>query len=1009
MVLEQRFRLVNGHPLRKFGFDPSSGEFRCKGQWLETNPLEMDDISRLQSLGIMLHCMPGWPLADGLDHTQFIPDSHQLLVSDTLATTWLSQTGLRRIPRTRVLVADEGGTGKTLGVAVAIRWIVTQPEANGPVIILVPPLLKEHWARHLRAVFNDDPDRVRILRSARFFNWHQHKDDIIIVSKFSWIHHWNSVQESLRQRAPLCVVIDEAHQGRSGMADRDPEELEDADEGNYEPQGVILEEGEGRHIPQHHADVLLKTCSRAEFAIGVTATPINIQTVEIEWILRILGAEQMYNFDPALNEDWNTAVSEISNWAREANPTEFCPNALLKAISLMIRNGQFPPQWNELNNDDLQCLTDWFGNADLKIRPDQALRLTRELHPYGRHLSMTLRRDLKRTREGETLRFRTRNETSCRVDCNEEMLQFLGSVQRNNHHIGMNETLRTSTRIVCSHRLNPRSTYQGAYRYPGEWTFNPDLLTWDHIRSITDPRIPRLRELIRYDLNLQTNADVVRQQRGCVIFTEFKGTIDGLMNDIRQNLPDVDGVHIDVQYLSGDVDLNQARQVLNRCERMSLRHNRFPVLICTPAGEVGLDMEWATTLIHWDLNTNPQRLEQRTWRLDRRISNDATTAEYRVIHMLLNEIPSMVRIENRVNDNFNRAATALGLNNRTYIPVGDMIGEPILPGGSNHHTYLIDDEIRRFDHLLHEGNEEVRHWQGGDSWPGLRLKEAERLRTATFFHFTGLQNEPTQILNQGFTGNFDGWNEQLEINQARSNLIRDIEEIASPISQVIGPIIPRRRGQHSFLCAWDSDDSQSSIPLPSAKLALPGLFGPITRNWQSKILVPVIRLGDVQKSEHKSRLVVAINLDIANLHTNKSAGLDDRGMRIIGDLHDGEFANVNEQDGWALINQCIGSLLSNSCEDFDAIWESESVLDPRGAQIANDRIQVLRRRNREARDIIAALSNQIEEDNEDDQANEGRRNRIGVLEESFSARESLINTLCEMSHQLTPVAILEVL
>ena len=28
-------------------------------------------------------------------------------------------------------------------------------------------------------------------------------------------------------------------------------------------------------------------------------------------------------------------------------------------------------------------------------------------------------------------------------------------------------------------------------------------------------------------------------------------------------------------------------------------------------------MNWASTVIHWDLPPNPQTLEQRTWRLDR--------------------------------------------------------------------------------------------------------------------------------------------------------------------------------------------------------------------------------------------------------------------------------------------------------------------------------------------------------------------------------------------------------
>ena len=93
--------------------------------------------------------------------------------------------GISPHPRTRVVVADEGGIGKTLSVSIAVRWITLRPDASGPVLVLVPPLLTEHWGRHLRAVFSDDPDRVRVLSSARFFDASLHRDDIVVMSKFS--------------------------------------------------------------------------------------------------------------------------------------------------------------------------------------------------------------------------------------------------------------------------------------------------------------------------------------------------------------------------------------------------------------------------------------------------------------------------------------------------------------------------------------------------------------------------------------------------------------------------------------------------------------------------------------------------------------------------------------------------------------------------------------------------------------------------------------------------------
>ena len=43
----------------------------------------------------------------------------------------------------------------------------------------------------------------------------------------------------------------------------------------------------------------------------------------------------------------------------------------------------------------------------------------------------------------------------------------------------------------------------------------------------------------------------------------------------------------------------------------------YHVVVGTSAIQEGISMNWATTIVHWDLPTNPQTLEQRTWRLDR--------------------------------------------------------------------------------------------------------------------------------------------------------------------------------------------------------------------------------------------------------------------------------------------------------------------------------------------------------------------------------------------------------
>ena len=83
-------------------------------------------------------------------------------------------------------------------------------------------------------------------------------------------------------------------------------------------------------------------------------------------------------------------------------------------------------------------------------------------------------------------------------------------------------------------------------------------------------------------------------------------------------------------------------------------NDEYPILICTPAGEVGLNMAWATTLVHWDLHPNPQRLEQRTWRLDRRLKVTQISENYLVLIPTFKDRWIIDDLINRNNDRYSR-------------------------------------------------------------------------------------------------------------------------------------------------------------------------------------------------------------------------------------------------------------------------------------------------------------------------------------------------------------------
>jgi len=1005
LTIKSDFRLLGTKPKRVFGYDITSSTHRIEGEWRRTKPLTDSDELNLQAIGGLLHALPGWPLADGIDRSKYTPDSHQLLVSDMLATNWFQDIeGLEDLSRTRVLIADEGGTGKTLGVSLAVRWTTIQQDAKGPVLVLVPPLLKEHWLDHLQAVFSDDPDRVQMLNSARFFDPIQHNNQIVIMSKFSWIHHWSGRESEI---TPLCVVIDEAHQGRTGMTLTEQEE----EGGEEEGQGIIVGEEE-TFSSKTHAKILQQTCAKARFAIGVTATPINIYTKEIEYILAMLGSESQWmkdtnNSNAEMNLQWQKSLAAITNWARNANDiTASCPIELLIPLSSMLQDKQYPKQWNEFGPDKIDSLIQWFDSicdGSTTLNPSHALRRVRDLHPYGRHLSMVLRMDLIPRKENEQQQFRIRKERSERLSIGKDILHFLSEVRRDDKAVGLLSTLNSSTRIVCSHRMNPNTTFEEVPRYTGTWDFTnqPYEDFWKQVRAMEDPRVDRLVDQIRDDLEHQDEGLPGRvTQRGCVIFTDWRGTIDSLKLEIKNRHPTVNDVTLSLFELTGSTDVNNAKRRLEECERLSGKDTDYPILICTAAGEVGLDMEWASTLVHWDLNPNPQRMEQRTWRLDRRISNVSTRSHYTVIHMVCDDIPHHETLEERINDRFNKAVESLGLQERSYIPVGRKEIE-IHPGGSLHSPHLMNDEIHHLDVMFH-GGEEQNHW------PGPRLKEAERLRCAAVAKYCvaeeSLQNCDS-ILQHGYLKENEPWPLQLTLGDARIRNIRDLEVISPPLSRKISPQIPNKENASTYACSWEQLMPGMQL-LPNLAKVPPKLFSNVLNECGQGVNIVAVSI-----ELPFEKCILVINKEIANLSVGEGSQFHDRGLRIIsfdGDqLFTAEDEDVEKQ-AWSVVFKSMKCLLTQ-VENIRLVESSipKPLEDLIGRQQIAKRIGDLRNRNEGKTREIIAIRNKIEECGNDHDGHNRRIARIDGLEVDIAQREKEIEILSGFSHTLTPIAIVE--
>ena len=122
---------------------------------------------------------------------------------------------------------------------------------------------------------------------------------------------------------------------------------------------------------------------------------------------------------------------------------------------------------------------------------------------------------------------------------------------------------------------------------------------------------------------------------------------------------------------------SQQRKTLYRARKGAKDTNKTTILICGPGATVGLDMEWATHAVHWDVRFgNVETISQKSWRLDRRW-NGSNDIFYRFkVTFLLNS--NELTNAYRANDIHRQNRVVLG--DRRYLPGGP--GQPLFPSPS---------------------------------------------------------------------------------------------------------------------------------------------------------------------------------------------------------------------------------------------------------------------------------------------------------------------------------------
>ena len=144
-----------------------------------------------------------------------------------------------------------------------------------------------------------------------------------------------------------------------------------------------------------------------------------------------------------------------------------------------------------------------------------------------------------------------------------------------------------------------------------------------------DERLTKLKSII--DNELQNPVDT---PQGIVLFSSRVGTNEAIKEWLDAQFEGEIKVFL-FHPPAEDEKCDSREKILRDARNLSNRGDVLPVILSGESGSVGQNMEWATIMVHWDAIKSPAMICQKTWRLDRRVSDwDSVTRDFTSYHFV---------------------------------------------------------------------------------------------------------------------------------------------------------------------------------------------------------------------------------------------------------------------------------------------------------------------------------------------------------------------------------------
>lgn len=563
------------------------------------------------------------------------------------------EEGAQKHPRSNMLLCDEGGMGKTLSCAIiALHELYENPEKS--VVVVAPKLMMKNWID----IFKWTPFPCQVARGSLLTMPHL-PPGVSVLSKHALLNHdAHHRLDQLKERISL-LIMDEAHEGF--LVDNREE-----DDSSTVSSGALVKS-------------LERLFDKADKRIFATATPMRNNREDLLKLCRVLdrGFDKIVEgepnfFEDRMDKDWFAQLKET--WLPTLEKIRTNTHEKEDVEVLLEHIQDFIP----LNSEDLNTLKEKITQVDDDLWEDEGFRyrFCRDLHPLGKVLNVTLRDDLGAD-ACESL-FRSKSKTT-----------FLyAPVPRGEVGalLGDEATVNWPSAFAsCPMNLLSDSLKIG--EYVKNTNLEKQLKPLVEKAWLEDPRRNQLVEIINEAL-----ASEAEGMKGLVLFSSFRETNRQIRKVLLEQFPN----QLEVFLFHPPDDDNEDSRIRDagRAKSLALRGNKLPVILSGSSGAVGQNMEWATHVVHWDATKSPAMIEQKNWRLDRRLPNQNEIVSLRfTVHHFIPESDVQVSI-NAVNEQFLQQRLLLGDRQAWH---EDEV-KPFIPSSSEEIKYPYTDEPK--NHVL---------------------------------------------------------------------------------------------------------------------------------------------------------------------------------------------------------------------------------------------------------------------------------------------------------------------